>query len=278
MDGILEEIKEFVEANSLNIFLETDGGNFKLKEPYNMFLLKANKRSFIYKFINYNKKTNEIKNRYSILEEIEVNKIELLKDFVELSRSKLKYYDLIEKILGLKSFGVKKIKVSGNSKMKVDSGVLFIREQDLKFILNESSKIFKEANGYGSSLINYLCNNLARDMKIRVVTKTTSIKPGEFGIMIDRLHLPTKKRREDYLEYLNKKDILYLQDLTEDMLKKEAFDSEFMKKIDDYFIRQKLEEIIEIGYGILDLGVEDLTTDKAINVKRKIKNGEKVRA
>ena len=79
----------------------------------------------------------------------------------------------------------------------------------------------------------------------------------------------TKKTKKDFQTYLNGDDISSLGMLFEEMIRKEVFDEEYLKKLDDYFIKEKLEDIINIGKQILSLKVESVKTQEAIKLIKK---------
>jgi hypothetical protein len=84
------------------------------------------------------------------------------------------------------------------------------------------------------------------------------------------LNLNTKKKKADFQKYLNEADISSLQDLFSALVGNEVFSSNFLRKLNDYFIREHLKEIIKTGKEIFNLGSTNLKTTKAKKVIGKV--------
>lgn len=132
--------------------------------------------------------------------------------------------------------------------------------------LKDSERIYKKKNSYATSIENYLSRlasvNYGKDAK----EKKTSIEKGEFSFLIDRFNLQTKRNKKDFEKYLDKEDISQVAIFTEELIKKEVFSDDFLRKLNDYFIKEKLEDIINLGKEILNLKSTDLTTTSAQKV------------
>jgi hypothetical protein len=142
--------------------------------------------------------------------------------------------------------------------------------QQFIVIMGETDAIRKRSSSYSKSVENYLSNQTAKKYNTSDIKKdTTSINTGEFTFVIDRLNLPTKKNKKDLTKYLNIDDIKSIENLTERMLRFETFSEDFMHKINDYFIKEKLQDIIKIGREILTIGKTDLSNKKAKDIVAK---------
>lgn len=152
--------------------------------------------------------------------------------------------------------------------------VLKIPFDKFKQIVSEAATIQKRCGSYYASLKRHLVNR-ASDKYMNVETKnTTSISQGEFAFLTHRLNLDTKKKAEDYKKYLNQDDIDSLQELSLALIEKEVFNESYLRKLDAYFLKEKLKNIISLGNQILDLGTADLTTYKAQAVLKKMSESE----
>jgi hypothetical protein len=130
-------------------------------------------------------------------------------------------------------------------------------------ILKEAEEVQGEAKSYSTSVERYLVNKLTKKYLNKETKSTTTFKKGEFSFLINRFNLRTKKKKTDFLQYLNGPDITSLQQLFFPLVREEVFPPNFLRRLDDYFIREKLKDIIKIGKGILSLKSTDMETVKA---------------
>src|SRR5690606_18269027 len=82
---------------------------------------------------------------------------------------------------------------------------------------------------------------------------------------------------KEFVKYLNESDIKSLQKLSEKLIKLEVFEPDFIKGLDNYFIKQKLQEIISLGREILDLKSDDIKTTTAKKVSKKISPDKEIK-
>lgn len=144
-------------------------------------------------------------------------------------------------------------------------------------ILEDAEKAYKKSASYGTSVLRYLINQYSKKHLNKDTKLTTTIEKGEFEFLVHRLNLETKKKKTDYEKYLGKKDISSLQQLVLDLVQKEVFEPDFLRELDEYFIRERLKEIIALGREILDLKSADLKTDKAKEIISKIGDGKQIK-
>jgi len=147
---------------------------------------------------------------------------------------------------------------------------LTISPDEYKSILSDIWKVERKARSYRASVRNYLLNDLTESYSARRIKDTTSIKKGEFDFLVHRFNLKTKKNKKDYIKYLDASDLNSLQDLFLKMINNDVFDERYIKKLNNFFRKENLKEIIDLGNEILALGVTDLSTDKAKNVVTKV--------
>jgi len=168
----------------------------------------------------------------------------------------------IEKLIIKPRYKQKRVNKKGKS--------LTISPDKYSNILADIWRTESKARSYRSSVRNYLLNDLTESYSSRRIKDTTSLQNGEFNFITHRFNLKTKKRREDYLKHLNKDDLASLQDLFLRMVKNNVFEEKYQKKLNNFFRRENLKDIIELGNEILGLGVTDLKTIKAQEIVKKV--------
>lgn len=97
-------------------------------------------------------------------------------------------------------------------------------------------------------------------------SSTTYIEKGEFSFVINKLNLRTKKEKKDFLTFLDETDLKDLENLAESLIKKEVFSEMFLRRLDEYFIKEKLKHIIKFGKDILKIKKGDVKDDKVKGV------------
>ena len=147
---------------------------------------------------------------------------------------------------------------------------LTISPEKYSSILTDIWRVEAKARSYRSSVRNYLLNDLTESYSSRKIKDTTSLQKGEFEFITHRFNLKTKKKRGDYLKHLSHDDLSSLQDLFLRMVKNDVFDDKYLKKLNDFFRRENLKEIVDLGNEILGLGVTDLKTLKAKALVNKV--------
>ncbi|MBI2641030.1 DUF4263 domain-containing protein, partial [Candidatus Roizmanbacteria bacterium] len=142
-------------------------------------------------------------------------------------------------------------------------------------VLNDVVRIERIAKSYRGSTERYLLNELKLTHANHKVGDTTSISKGEFEFLVHRLNLRTKRKKADFDKYLNPDDKSSLQSLFSSLLKHNYFEPDFLRRLNNYFIRENLKDIIALGEKILGLGAGNLATEKAKRVIKLVTNGEK---
>lgn len=161
-----------------------------------------------------------------------------------------------------KSF--KKIKISNTSNnMRFYKGILVLPTKIFNDAMADAKFVFNKSQSYKKSTENYLSNLKSYDYSKNVRKKTTYIERGEFNFLVDRLYLKTKKNKRDFLRYLDGSDIQSIEELMTELLRHDALSDDFLRRLNDYFIKERLKDIIELGREILALGTPNLKTNPA---------------
>ena len=162
---------------------------------------------------------------------------------------------------------VEKIKISRTSRiLKFYKGILIIPVDVFNNAMRDAEYVYTKSQSYKNSAENYLSNLKSHDYSKNVRKRTTYIEKGEFNFLVDRLYLKTKKNRNDFLRYLDTTDIKSLEELITELLRHDALSEDFLRKLNDYFIKERLKDIIDLGRDILSLGTTSLTTTRAQNI------------
>lgn len=168
--------------------------------------------------------------------------------------------------------GVDVIKISEKYKKDIwkIKNILLLKPEKFSEIKSEINRINRKANASKNSLLLYLINQLKFDFLNEKIGKTTSFNKGDFEFQVHRFNLKTKTNKNNFKKYLNDLDIESLGQLFEKMLKKEVFSREYRTRLDNYFIKKSLENIIKLGWTILGLKSENVKTVKAKTVIKKV--------
>lgn len=65
--------------------------------------------------------------------------------------------------------------------------------------------------------------------------------------MVERFNLKNKNKKKDYDNFLDLEDTKNLEYFTEKLICDEVFSPDFLRTLDEYFIKEKLKDIIKIG-------------------------------
>lgn len=184
----------------------------------------------------------------------------------------IQWFDYIKDILYIDDT-YKKIKISNNGKKilrKDKEKLIQIPQEIFADLSNDSYEVYKKGRSSKNRLETYLKNKLKKEYTNKSPKETTTVAMGDFSFMVERFNLQNKKSKKDYDKFLSNEDTKNLEYFTEKLIRDEVFSSEFLHRLDEYFIKEKLKDIIAIGRDILELGTTDLTTSKAIKVIKKI--------
>lgn len=237
------------------------------------------------RFYKYNQRERRAEKRYFYLDSILFDNKTDFSNLVYISSNayKISYYNQLNSILQASQRKIKNIEILKEYKIiqVKENEEIKISPEIFTQILEEAKSIYNKARSYSNSVENYLTNNAIRRFNIKDIGFTTSTEQGEFEFIIDRFNLQTKKTKKDFTDHLNSKDIERLEIFVDNLIKKEVFSDLFLKKLDEYFIKEKLEDILRIGRKILLLKSDDISTKTAKEViscfhDKKIKQMESV--
>ena len=188
---------------------------------------------------------------------------------------KLKSEKQFKKIASPFHRNVKKIKlVRGDNKKGLYNGTLLLSIGIFKNIMKDAENVQNKSYSYQGSAENYLSNIAASKYNRVVRNRTTYVEKGEFQFLVDRLNLRTKKDKRDFQKYLDSNDLKSLETLINELFKKEALSTDFMRRLDDYFIKEKLRDIIALGKDIIKLGTTNLETESAKKIVSQLGEGQ----
>lgn len=160
----------------------------------------------------------------------------------------------------LKTSGdIKKIKIEkGFVGIRNFRGTLKISPKNILKLTKDLSEVNSQITKHRSAITSYLVKKVHNKYLRKRIGDVTTIVPGSFEFLVDRFNIKTKKTKKDYKKVLNKNDIYSLELLTEALIKNKIFSKDYLKVLDDYFIKEKLTEIIELGRKILALKTNKL--------------------
>jgi hypothetical protein len=156
---------------------------------------------------------------------------------------------------------VEKIKISSTATgIRFMKTTLVIPQETFLILMADAKRTSMVADAYKKSTETYLANQYSRKYSSRVRKRTTYLDKGEFKFLVDRFYLKTKKKKNDYLNYLNADDLSSIEELMTQLLRDEVLSPDFIRFLDEYFIKEKLKEIVGIGRQILSLKTENTGT------------------
>lgn len=193
----------------------------------------------------------------------------------------LKHYTLLNEVFKFTTNHIDSVLITAEIdeyEIRNTQRALAINPNAILKILDSYSSFYEQAKSYSNKYLNYKASVFQRSyFGIEKEKKTLSSK-GEFNFVIDRFNLETKKNKTDFERYLNENDLNALQELSLKMIQKEVFGTDFLTKLNDYFIKVRLEDIIKLGREILNLKSSSLTTATAKKTIKKVESdGRKIR-
>jgi len=230
----------------------------------NVILLKRNKENWILFFKRIDKEDNsKIIDCYPYLKSISFpnnyDVVKILYDGLWLS-----YQYLIDKFLRLKQNKIKEIIISNEEDgFKIVRNKLYITPAKMAEVIGDAKGLQTRAKSHRNSYETYEGNKLLLKYLNIKVEKSTLINKGDFNFLVDRLNLKTKSQKKDFDKYIDKTDIQSLQGLFQSFVDYEMFQPEFLRKLNDYFIKEKLTSIIKIGRELLKLKSDDIKSVSA---------------
>jgi len=224
-------------------------------------------------FYSYSQQTNEYYER-DTYKSITFPKSFDIRNFLWIKQNgnfKISYESQFKKILNPTNKRIEKINISTGTKTRRFYGTTLTISKDV-FIntIAEATSISKRKKSYANSAENYLANLASFEFTKETKQRTTYLNKGEFTFLIDRFNLSTKKQKQDFEKYLDNYDISSLEEMFEGMIKNSVFSDGFLRQLDEYFIKEKLRDIIKWGKDILALKSSDLSTNAAQSIITKL--------
>lgn len=184
----------------------------------------------------------------------------------------ISWVDYIKNILSIdESFSKIKILPTGKKVLrKTAEKTIQIPESVFFEMAEDAYDVYRKGKSSRNRLETYLVNKLKLKYTKKAPKETTTVAKGDFSFMIERFNLKSKNKKKDYENHLDYEDLKNLEYFTEKLIRDEAFSSDFLRSLDEYFIKEKLKDIILVGREILALGKTDMTTDKAKKVIAKV--------
>lgn len=174
---------------------------------------------------------------------------------------KLRFYSVFNDVFNFKKNKIKSINISpNNNRYEVKRSVLYFNSVNYEEISTRFSSIYEKGKSYSKKLITFELSEFQRSYFGVDKEKKTLINPGEFSFLVNRFNLDTKRSKEDVSKYINNRDITDLQLLFDKLIHYEVFENSFLHKLNDFFIKERLDEIIKLGNRILKLRSENLNT------------------
>lgn len=162
---------------------------------------------------------------------------------------------------------VTKIRISEkSSEIRFYKSTLIIPTNIFRNAIRDAKKAFNIASAYKNSTQNYLSNQYSRKYNSQVRKGTTYLKAGEIKFLVDRYYLKNKRKTSDFTKFINGRDVNALEELVIQFLRNKVFSNKFIRVLDEFFIKEKLAQIINIGREIISLRSPRMDTQTARDV------------
>ncbi|MEN2436821.1 Shedu anti-phage system protein SduA domain-containing protein [Weeksellaceae bacterium A-14] len=273
----MEKYFDYLNENlELNFKINDDNSQVLHTESETIFIEKDSNK-IVFHLLNYNEESQEFIPRYKNIKRI---RIPSNFDFTKIlgNKYRINFYTIISRLLNFEENDIEEINVVNyKNRLKIENQKIEIGTDKLESLYETSKEINDKGNSSRNSLINFLINTQTSNFNGAPKKNTTYYNSGDFAFQTRRLNIDIKNSKKDFERYLNVTDIKSLQKLTEKLIKLEVFESDFIKVLDNYFIKQKLQEIISLGREILELKSDDIKTIKAQAISSKLRVGEEIK-
>jgi hypothetical protein len=215
---------------------------------------------------------------YNHLERIEFSTDFALENILT-NNLKLRHYSKLNEVFDFNQNRINCLEITEDvDNYEVANNVIQINPNSITEIIETYNTIYDDSRAYQNKFVLYKSREFQRNYFGIEKEKKTLTSKGEFTFIVDRFNLSTKKTKADFIKYLNENDIVSIQDLSLKMIKKEIFGNDFLTKLNDYFIKARLEDIIKLGRQIISLKSPDIKTQKARKVIKKVESdGRKIK-
>lgn len=228
-------------------------------------------------FLIFIEADNKFKFRYTNLKSIVFpNDFDHTKLFIK--RLDYSYRRIISSLTSFEDKKVKKIVLTNvEGEFRITNKIFYIGTNIYQKLYSTADRINKRSSSYKTSIQNYLISQEVDNFNGKLKKNTTTFTKGELGFQIKRLNLPTKTKKEDFEKYLDDNDKTNLEEICDKLVRYEVFSADFLRRLDDYFVKEKLKEIIALGREIMALGKADIKSVKAKKVISKIDPGIEIK-
>lgn len=273
MNTYLDYLKESFDLN----FIINDDNSKVLHEDTNTRIIEKDGNKIVFYLLSFNQEEDLFFNRYKTLKRVSIpNDYDFKKMFG--SKYRINFYSIISRLLNFDGNLTEEIKiVNYKNRLKIDNQLIEIGTDKLEAIYKTVKEINDKGNSSKNSLIGYLINFHTSNFNGIPKKNTTFYNSGDFAFQTLRLNIENKSTKKDFYKYLNENDIKSLQKLTEKLIKLEVFEEDFIKGLDNYFIKQKLQEIISLGREILELKSDEIKTITAQKVSKKLSPDKEIK-
>jgi len=237
-------------------------------------ILNYDKNNSIIDFFYYNRRENKYEknsSRQTLIIEDGVDPLNILSIRSETAYD-IQWSKYIKNILSINNkYSKIKITKSGRKILRKPTQKLIqIPESIFIKMADDSYDVFKKGRSSKNRLETWLINKLKLEYTNKAPKEVTTTDKGDFSFMVERFNLKNKNKKKDYEKFLDTEDIKNLEFFTEKLIKDEVFSPDFLHILDEYFIKEKLKDIILIGREIISLGTTDVKTEKAKKIIAKI--------
>ena len=270
--NIFQMFRSFEWSNRLEI--DENKGFVKSLETGD-FLLQKNRGFFELAFFLFLRDRNTLARRNNSIYLLVDEKLNPL-DFIDHWRTvftnnhgyNLRNYTTLKRVLG----DIDTVKVSNEYKSDIvrRKALLLLKPEKFRELESKVQEIDTKISSSRRSFLLYLVNQLKVEFLNEKIRETTSYHKGDFGFQVHRFNLKSKKKKSDFDEYLSELDSTSLGQLFYEMLRKGIFPEEYITQLDDYLIRESLEDIIDLGKEVLKLKSESVKTVEAMKVIKQI--------
>jgi hypothetical protein len=237
-------------------------------------ILRVDRGIFVIDFYYYNRNENTYQkreNKHTLLLDKKVEPLSVI-SIRYTNGYDIQWFDYVKRILDIDN-KYSKVKITNSGKKIIrrnSEKIIQIPHSIFTEMVSDSYDVFKKGKSSKSRLETFLVNRLKLKFTNKTPKETTTVGKGDFSFMVERFNLKNKNKKKDYKKFLDEEDTKNLEWFTEKLIKDEVFSPDFLHYLDEYFIKEKLKDIIETGREILDLGTGDISTAKAKKIVAKI--------
>ena len=158
-----------------------------------------------------------------------------IRNFIFFKRNgsyKLSHEQQFKNILNPLGRDIKKVKLNPEYKgLKFYKNLLILPTTIFLQAMTDAEYVYKKSASYRSSTENYLSNLKSHDYSRNVRNRTTYLEKGEFDFLVDRLYIKSKKKKNDFLKYLDGNDLKAIELLITKLLRLDVLSDDFFKEI-----------------------------------------------